>query len=836
MIESGVQRKLRRAFFRREGHKTQSKSVHPALLCLLVFALCCVTGRTLYGDAHTFDLLGPTIDMTVDRGGKNLPISNVTELLPGDRIWIHPEFPKDQSIRYLLIVVFLQGPTNPPPENWSYRYETWTRQMREEGTVITVPAGAEQALMFLAPETGGDFSTLRTTVRGRPGVFVRAAQDLEQASLDRTRLDKYLNEITKTSNVDPAALKKNSTLLAQTLRIKVNEDCFNRPVEQQSACLTQGSDQMVLDDSHDQSLVATLASGPSSDLISSLGASPVARGGYYSPYVGAIVDSVRLMATLYTATYQYIPALSSPQKDELNLKLNAPPSFRNPKSVIVIGLPSIGISPIPVLHPVDPKRVLCLQQSPFVLPVEGAPLMFSTGMGHDFTVQLESKTGKPVTLPATPDAVLGGFVVDTRALHGESLDEKLTATLHGYWGFAAFEGPSFPIRNARSEHWTVPATESSALIAGRPATVHIQGDCAPCVEKIALLDAAGKDWKPTWKPHEQDQLEIELPLKQVSPGPLKLAVTQFGQSIPDVLALHAYSDAVHLEHFTMFAGDNHGVLTGTHLEEVASLELSGVHFVPSDASATTKDNALDLLAQNAPGVAALKPTSSTLAHVALKDGRTLEVKATIQPPRPNVTLVSKTLQQATGTSPIRFAKGDAVPQDSRVSFFLKSEVPAEFPRTQKIEVATTDESFTTTLSLTDGSLVQQDASSVLAVLEPLKALGPAAFGPIQFRAVDTDGAKGDWQPLATLVRVPTLKEVHCPDSAEKQCVLTGSNLFLLDSVASDPQFKNAVTVPAGFVSDSLPVPRPYGTRLYVKLRDAASTVGTVALPVLPDNQ
>jgi len=834
MIGSGLESILRHATISR-SHETHRKSVRTGLLCLLGLILCAATGSAVYGDAHTFDLAGPTIDITVDRGGKNLPIANVTELLPGDRVWIHPEFPKDQSIRYLLIVVFLQGPTNPPPDNWFYRYETWTRQMREEGTVITVPAGAEQALMFLAPETGGDFSTLRTTVRGRPGVFVRAAQDLEQASLDRTRLDKYLAEITKTSNTDPAALKKNSTLLAQTLRIKVNEDCFSRPVEQQSSCLTQGSDQLVLDDSHDQSLVATLTSGPSSDLITSMGASPMARGGYFSPYVGAIVDAARLMATLYTAAYQYIPALSSPEKDELKLKLNAPPSFRNPKSVIVIGLPSIGVSPIPVLHPADPKQTLCLQQSPFVLPVEGAPLMFSTGMGHDFTVELESKNGKPVRLSATPDAVRGGFVVDTSPLHGETLDQKLTATLHGYWGFAAFTGPSFPIRNARSEHWTVPATESSALIAGRPATVHIQGDCAPCVEKIALLDAAGKEWKPTWKPHEQDQLEIELPLKQVSPGPLKLAVTQFGQSTPDILALHAYSDAVHLEHFTIFAGDNHGVLTGTHLEEVASLELDGVHFVPGDAPANSKENALDLQTQNVSGIAALRPTSSTRARVALKDGRTLEVSATIQPPRPKVKLVSKTLQQATGTSPIHFAKADAMPQDSRMSFFLKSEVPAEFPRTQKIEVASTDGSFSTMLSLSDGSLVQEDASSVLAVVDPLKAFGPAAFGPIQFRAVDSDGAKSDWQPLATLVRVPILKDVHCPDSPEKQCVLNGSNLFLLDSVAADSQFKNAVTVPAGFVSDTLPVPRPYGTRLYVKLRDAASTVGTVALPVLPDN-
>jgi hypothetical protein len=829
------ERQLSKVISKIAAHGAANIARNMALIALC-FAFCCVTAPALFADAHTFDLAGPRINITVNRAGKTLPISNVTDLLPGDRLWIHPDFPDNQSIHYLLIVAFLQGPTNPPPENWFTRYETWTRQMRQEGTVITVPAGAEQALLFLAPETGGDFGTLRSAVRARPGVFVRAAQDLEQASLDRTRLDKYLAEITKTSSTDPAALKKNSTLLAQTLRIKLNEDCFNRPVEQQSSCLLQGSDQMVLDDSHDQSLVATLTSGPSSDLITALGSSPVARGGYFSPYVGAVVDVVRLMATLHSAAYQYIPALSSPEKDELNLKLNAPPSFRNPKSVIVVGLPSIGVNPVPILHPVDPKQILCLQQSPFVLPLEGAPLMFSTGMGHDFVVRLQGKTGEPVNLPASPDAVRGGFVVDTRSLHGASLDPKLTVTLHGYWGFTAFEGPSFALRNAHAEHWTVPATESSVLIAGRPSTLHIQGDCVPCVEKVALLDASGKDLKPTWKPHEPDQLEIELPLKDVSPGPLKLSVTLFGQTNPDIVPLHAYSDAVHLERFTMFAGDSHGILTGTHLEEVASLELKGVHFALGEQLPAAKASSIDLLAQNSAGAEALQPASVTPARVTLKDGRTLEAQATIDPPRPKVTLVSKNLQPGSAASPIRFPKQEALPQDSRLAFFLKAEVPAEFPRTQKIEVATVDGSFTTSLSLADGSLVQQDSSSVLATLDPLKAFGPAAFGPLQFRPVDSNGGKGDWQPLAALVRVPTLKEVHCPDSTEKQCTLSGSNLFLLDSVASDSQFKNSVSVPAGYVSDTLSVPRPYGTRLYIKLRDDPSTVGTVALPVLPESR
>ncbi len=803
---------------------------------LFILTLLCLNASAAFAEGHTFDLVGPRVNITVTRGGNTLPISKVTELLAGDQLWIRAEFPGDQSARYLLIVAFLQGPTNPPPETWFTRAETWTKQTRERGTFVTVPKGAAQVLLFLAPETGGDFATLRAAVRGRPGVFVRAAQDLEQASLDRTRLDKYLEEITKTYSSDPSALKKNSALLAQTLHVKVNEDCFNRPVEQQPSCLVQGSDQLVLDDTHDQSLVASLTSGASSDLIGNVSSSPLAHGGYFSPYVGAVVDVVRLMSTLYTAAYQYIPALSSPEKDELNLKLNAPPSFRNPKSVIVVGLPSVGLSTPPILHPVDPKAILCLQQSPLVLPVEGAPLMFSTSLGYNFVVRVEGKTGNPVDLTAIPDAVRGGFVVDTKKLKSAMTDPTLTATLRGQWGYSSFEGPQFHLLNAHSEQWTVPASDTAALRAGHPATVHLQGECAACVEKIALLDASGKDLKPTWKAHAPDQLEVDLPLKDVSAGKLQLAVAQYGQSKPDVVPLQAYSDAAHLEHFTMFAGDSHGILTGTHLDEVASLELSDVHFMPAKESEDSKETSLDLLAQNTSAIASLQPNTAVPAHVTLKDGRKLDVPATIEPPRPKLTLVSKSLQQATPPSPVHFAEPDALPQDSRLSFFLKTDAPSGFPRTEKVEIAAVDGSFSSMLTLADGSLIQQDSNSVLALLDPLKAFGAAAFGALQFRGVDVDGGKGDWQPLAVLVRVPTLKEVRCPDSTEKSCTLKGSNLFLLDAVAADSQFKTAVPVPAGYVSDSLSVPRPYGTRLYIKLRDDPSTVATVALPVFPDIQ
>lgn len=210
--------------------------------------------------------------------------------------------------------------------------------------------------------------------------------------------------------------------------------------------------------------------------------------------------------------------------------------------------------------------------------------------------------------------------------------------------------------------------------------------------------------------------------------------------------------------------------------------------------------------------------------------------AIIAPPRPKVSLVSKSVQQDSLPSPIRFGTPDELSQDGRLSFYLKTDTPSQFERNMKIEVATTDNSYDALLSLADGSLILQDSSSVLALVDPSKTLGAGAFGMLHFRPVDAAGAKGEWQPLAVLVRTPTLKEVRCPDVPEQPCTLHGSNLFLLASVASDKDFKNAVQVPAGYMNSTLTVPRPNGSLLYIKLRDDPATIDTLALPVLPENQ
>jgi len=797
----------------------------------LLLSLVLVTGCFAYADS-SFDLSGPQIEMNVTRAGKTLPIAEIPNLQPGDRLWIHPALPDKESVHYLLVVAFLQGATNPPPDKWFSKAETWTKLTRAEGMIVTVPEHAQQALLFLAPETGGDFSTIRSAVQGKPGAFVRAAQNLMLASQSRMRVDAYLSAIRDHASEDPKKLHDRSTLIARSLKIKVDEGCFDKPSEQQAPCLMQSSEQMVLDDGHGQSMLARLTSGPEVDLLGAAAGTTASGGGSFSPYIGVIVDVAKEMENLRTAQFQYIPALALPENEQLNLKLNNPPSFHKPQSVLVVALPPVKKASLPMLAAVEPKQVYCVQNPSLALAVENAPFVFATEQAHDWKLHVENKSGYKADLPVKADPSRGGFVIDGSIPKLEELGSEATGSVHGSWGFGSLEGPTFHLINApAAAKWELPSKDENALVVGREDIFHLHSELAGCVEEISVKNEDDKPAKTSWKLDAPNDIEAKVSLEGAEPGAATLFVKQFGQTKPVEIPLHTYAEEWHLDQFVIHAGDQEGVLKGARLDLVASLEINGTHFLPQGLTRVGKLDELKLRAESAPA-SDFQEEQKLMANVTLKDGRVLKLHTTVDRQRPKVTLISKRIQVV--QSSIRLGSADDLPLDGQISFFVKSEIPARFQQDEKIEVASADGFFHTVLSLADKNFSLQDSQTAVAQLDPLKSLGDSAFGPLQFRALAADGAAGDWQPLAHLVRVPHLKDVRCPDDPEKPCTLSGDRLYLIDSVAADQDFTQPVSVPSGFADTSLTVPRPNGTVLYMKLRDDPDTVNTAVLPVLPD--
>ena len=774
-----------------------------------------------------FDLMGPSLRVTVSHAGQSLPIADVPNLAEGDRLTIKAELPKGQSVRYLLVVAFLQGATNPPPETWFFQSETWSKK-GQAGLTVTTPRDAQQVLVFLAPQTGGDFKTIMGAVRARPGAFVRASQDLNRATLDRSRLNVFLAAVREANRADPASLKTISPLLARSLAIKLDPDCLQKALEEQAACITHDQDALVLDDGHSTSIVQALTSGYSADLVQALSATPQAGAGYYSPYVASVLDIAHLLDSFHTAKYQYIPTLGVEAGDQVSLLLNAPPSFQDPKSVLVAALPAVEPVQIPPLHLVNPEAAACIEQPALVLPVEGAPLVFSMGYAHDLVLRLKTKAGQTLDLPAVPDARKGGLVVDTARISATGFDANVEGALHGFWGFAPWDGPRLRLQSVQPESWrTTPADEQS-LIAGRTAKVRLQAQAAACVQNVTVAGSSAA--KVTgWKPAGSDALDVDLDLKAAHAGDLTLQVQSYAAKAPQPTVLRLYAPVGRFDGFVLHAGDTAGQLRGADLDAVQGLELNGVTFRPDPASSAA--GALSLVVQDSQAATKVK-TGPQTARISLKDGRTLSLAISVLPPRPQVSLIGKSIEappaEGQGQARIQLTDPDEAPSQAVLTFSIRAQSPSAFSSASKVEVATVDGAFTTTLTPADG-LVLQDAHVAVARLDTARAFGASAFGPLRFRVVDGQGAS-DWQPLATLVRLPSLTGLACPDGADQPCRLSGGELFLISALADNAEFAPQFQAPDGFPGSVLPAPHPQDGRIYVRLRDDPAAANLVLIP------
>jgi hypothetical protein len=795
-------------------------------------ALAWVAGTALHADPARFDLAGPTLEMQVTRGTATLPAAEVPNLVAGDRVWLKADLPPEQAAPYILIAAFLRGSTNPPPPKWFWRCDTWTEKCTRHGLTLTVPKDAGQLLVFLAPETGGDFKTLMDSVRGRPGVFVRTSQDLNQATLDRARLERYLAAVRKLDETDPAQLKQAAPLLARSFAMKLDESCLQKIPELQAACVTQGRESLILDDGHSVSLTQALTSGPAGDLAMEASNTAQLRYGYYGPYIGSLFDIARLFDSFHTAQYQYIPALATTEGQQLALVLNSPPSFHDPKSVLVAALPAVSGPQFPPLRPVDAAQTYCARKDPLVLPVEGAPLVFSTAYARDMALAVTGADDKVVELPARADPERGGFVVDTSTLATARLPDSVHAALHGYWGFDPYQGPVFRLAGAHAQPWQLLAGDEGALIVGRVDTAHLRAGDVSCLESLTMQDAAGGKQQLEWRSVKPDEVEIKLPLQAASPGDLTLLVRQFGVGTPQSLTLRAFAEAAHLDSFVLHAGDVQGTLRGNRLDEVQSLTLKGFGFAPGALTSSAGSDELVMSTPDAHAADALPYGDTSQAKVALKDGRVVDMKVTVEAPRPSAMLIASNARsaQATDSGNIELESADELPQQSQLTFSLRARTPAAFAADEQVEVATADGSSSAVLAALTGGLTFENSKVAVATIDPERALGPAAFGPLRYRVVDA-GVAGDWHPLATLVRLPVLKDLECPPAPAPACMLVGDNLFLLAAVSDDPQFRRPVTVPDGFAGQEIAVPRPNGPQLYVRLRDDPSAVNIAHVDV-----
>lgn len=783
----------------------------------LALATLLCTAAPAQADPAPFELTGPDLRITVTRGQQTLPIAQVPSLAEGDRISVHAALPEDQGLKFLLVSAFLRGATNPPPKNWIAIADTWKSKEKDKALTLTVPKGARQMVVLMVPDTNGAEGALVDAVRGKPGEFVRASQDLNQASLDHSRLTAFMGAIQAQDNTGPEYLRAVAPVLARSLSIKLNEDCLSKVIEMQASCLLENKESLVLNDVHSSSLADTLTGTPT-DLALQLSATPEAGAGYYSAYIGVARDIARIFGAFSNPQFGYLPTLSVRRDETMSLLLNAAPSFQKPKSVMVTALPAIEADIPPQLRSTA-KAPVCIARPGALLPVEGAPLVFSTAFAHDMKVKITTASGQTIDVPVTPRADKGGYVITGEALPS-AFTGSMRAQLHGLWGFAPFEGPEFLLQRPDGNAWKVTG-DADGLVVGRDNEVVLEGAAPSCVEDVTMQQRNGGPKALEWKVRDGNRLAFTVPLAKAAPGEMRVELRYQGAKGPETLSLRARAEASRIDGFELHAGDTEGELTGQRLDQVQSLTLGEIEFKPDGL---TREGAVDRLRLVAQGGAKAPDTGTAgKAVIALADGRSLSLPTRIAASRPQAELIGRTVYpgpSAPGARSLELGSGDLLPDNGELVFSIKAAPGERFDTASTIEIATTGGPVAARLSAGKGLTLE----SQHVMVARLKAadLPAGTFGPLRFRLVGADTA-GDWKPLATLARLPRIENLACADDksdAATPCTLSGRDLFLIGAVAAERTFAQPVAVPPGFTGGSLAVPRPVDGKLYLRLRDA----------------
>jgi len=191
------------------------------------------------------------------------------------------------------------------------------------------------------------------------------------------RVEAYLAQVKVTSQTDLKSLKERTEMATRSLGIKLAQQCFDKPIDQQAPCLAQNPEGLVLDDANTQSLVSQLTGGDTAALMNAISSSNMAGAGAYSPTSapssipsGSSLPCIRAFSIYSGAGFA--------NADTLNLAAQRAALVSQPQVCGGRRPASLGPAKPEPLHPVASADSFCAQKPGLVLPAEGAPMVFAS--------------------------------------------------------------------------------------------------------------------------------------------------------------------------------------------------------------------------------------------------------------------------------------------------------------------------------------------------------------------------------------------------------------------------------------------------------------------------
>ncbi len=463
---------------------------------LLRFAAIVLSCAVLLGVAQappktpsTFEILGASVRVEVERNATLLSASFVPSLKPGDVIRI--SFPKgvqfSKSPRWHLVVAnmyddYLQHPPSFPIPDADLSLE-------KAGYVWTVRVVADATpIFFLIPEDG--------TRRGHGIPDARAAIDnlrnrallLKTASLSATAEEKksamqsFLHSL---ANMQPGEISDARSRVAAATQGMFGYDladqaCFDASAAQstQYACVAsavaQGYD-----------------STPKIDVAGAAASQLSVNSATYGMLVGAIYQL--LMKRRVEANYTFVPGAIKPGQSATDVYVNEQPQYdasgAKPSTIVYFEVASRSGSPRNPGYGSTPSLPVCVAQDSIDLGVlfTGSPSYFRS---HHVVVDAGSSH---YDLSANYDP-LDGYSAPLAPGQYAALANGATARVESTWGFDTYESSPIALVTSRQVTWQLQDPAASLVSGSKSETLALNDNgsgVARCVQSVTVTDGLG---------------------------------------------------------------------------------------------------------------------------------------------------------------------------------------------------------------------------------------------------------------------------------------------------------------------------------------------------------
>jgi len=245
------------------------------------------------------------------------------------------------------------------------------------------------------------------------------------------------------------------------------------------------------------------------------------------------VDTARILSSLHTAHFQYIPAAGAAHRRQPESAAEYAALVHQPQVRGGDGAAARRVFAAGAVASGEPSDSFCAMKQGLVLPAEGAP----AGVCHRdgarpvsaYRIRRREACHARCACDCRPGQGRAGAHTGNLCAAGRRSDRRV----RGEWGFDNWEGPRYQLVAALPGKWTLAASDQSALVVGRDDTLHIDGPSTVCVEKVEAQTAGKATLALQWKTPKPGALEVTVPLKDASPGPVSVALYQFGLAQPD---------------------------------------------------------------------------------------------------------------------------------------------------------------------------------------------------------------------------------------------------------------------------------------------------------------